>query len=305
MKIRSANLILFFACFMVPLISQAFAGGQIEPEGPPALAGQIVYTAWYEEQLINVAVANISANSHILTISAGTTDVGTSIYGSREIETSGNSIQIIKFPALKQKNVRGDLRISDRVFIDSNDPDASGLVASGTVQNIGQDNPTAFLEAYVVNSEAKARFNYEINADKSLRIVLIAKIIKGDTSSMTGKVERCWGKCKRDKDAEGIKKLNIPESYKKKIIRLMEDNFCFAVEPGKDATIAVEYKVPPIDRCEIVWIPVHTYDFTPSGGLLASGKGSKFMIYNSNWAKTETIKGDLKIHKNVIEDLSH
>jgi hypothetical protein len=292
MKKLNGSAILFISCLMVFMASkQVSAGGQIEPEGPPPLAEKIIYMAWYEEQLIHVALANTSNAAQDLTVSIGTEDVGTYIQGSQKLEIPANCIRILEFPALKKKTARGDLKISDSFFIYSNTSAQSGHVGSGTIQNIGQKNPSAYLTDFVVGSNSKARFNYKIKADKSLKIVLIAKSIKGKNSSIMGRAKQGAYECAKERD---IEKLNIPDFYKKEIESRMQDNFCFAVNPDTNITLSVDYKIPTIGNCEILNIPVRTYNFTPSGGLLSGGKAPAFMIYNPDWAKPETIKGDLE-----------
>lgn len=291
-KLNCLPILLVF-CLMVLLMSKkAFAGGQIEPEGPPPLAGEIIFMAWYEEQLIHVALANISDAAHELTVSVGTRDVGTHIYGSQKLKIQENSILILEFLPLAQRTVRGDLKISDTVFVYSHDPVTSGHVGESSIQNIGQDHPSSYLKDYVVESKVKARFNYNIGLDKNLDIVLIPNHIILNDFQMTGIVKGGAGECTVD---NYIKNLDMPYNYRNEIENLMKDHFCFAIEPDTNATISIDYQGANIDNCKTVKIPVHTYSFTPSGGLLAGGKISTFMIYNSNWTMPETIEGDLKM----------
>lgn len=291
-KLNGLPILLVF-CLMVLLMSkQAFAGGQPEPEAPPPLADKVVCMAWYEGRFIHIALANTSDIAYDLTVSIGTRDVGTNIYGSQKFTIPENSIHILKFHPLTQKNVRGDLERADTVFIYSHDHLAFGHVSEISIQNIGQDNPSAYLKDYVVDSKLKTKFNYKMELDKNLDIILIPKSIKLNGFQMRGSVTGGAGERIEYKDIEN---LGIPYSYKKEIVDLMVDNFCFAVGPDSKTTISIDYQVPNIDNCKTVTIPVHTYTFTPSGGLLSGGETSTFMIYNSRWAMPKAIEGDLKM----------
>jgi hypothetical protein len=73
-------------CFLIFLsgLPEALAGGRpVEP--PHDLSGSILFTAWHRDNLINVALCNISDSQHSLKIATGTYDVGKHIYASQSL----------------------------------------------------------------------------------------------------------------------------------------------------------------------------------------------------------------------------
>jgi hypothetical protein len=274
----------FFLIFLSGL-PQALAGGrEVRPQHE--LSGSILFTAWYRDNLINVALCNISDTQHSLKIATGTYDVGEHIYASQHLEIQPNSIKIVYFPLLKQQTPRGDLKASDYVFVFSEDRTCPGLIYFTQIQNMCTRYPKASLDNFVAASGDTARFCYTMESDESLQIVLVAKSIQiNNNLFISGKPaeETLRPACRED-----IKQLELPAFYEEKFIGQLEEDYCYVIKPREGAAIGVVYDIPEIKDCALVTVPVSRHVIKPPGGG-GSGHGLTFMIYNHNSVQIKTL----------------
>jgi hypothetical protein len=274
-------------CFLIFLsgLPEALAGGRpVEPLHD--LSGSILFTAWYRDNLINVALCNISDSQHSLKIATGTYDVGKHIYASQSLEIPPNSIKLVYFPILKRQTPRGDLKTSDYVFVFSEDRTSRGLIYFTQIQNMYTRYPKASLDSFIVASGDTARFSYITEYDISLRIILVAKSIKiRNDHIIIGEPAK---ETLKPASKEDIKKLELPTFYEKKFIKQLEENYCYVIEPGEGATITVVYDIDEIKDCALVTVPVSRHIIKPPGGG-GSGHGLTFMIYNPNVVQIKTL----------------
>ncbi|TFG92344.1 MAG: hypothetical protein E4H15_03920 [Syntrophobacterales bacterium] len=295
-------IIMVSVAFVSASVHDACSGGRTETAHPHPLAGSVVYTAWYAEDTINAAVANTSSCPHHLTIATGTSDGGTSLYSSQELQIPERSIRILQFPALKQKTVRGDLKISDYLFVYSKDENVPGLVGDGPIQNIGQDHPAAFLEKYVVKSGEDAVFTYSAYPDGAQRIVLIAKSIETNGGVLEGRVRWSGLRCA---DERAVKNLKLPPAHEKRIIDEMEANFCFVIDADEDPACTVRYSVPDMAGVQVARIPVYLYTLWRNGGMSAGGgHWLTFMMYNPDEVHVSASDVETKLHIGTIAPAS-
>lgn len=302
------NKVIFYSAIIVCLLiflsglPDALAGGRRKITPRHKLSGSILSAAWYRDSLINVAVCNISDSAHSIKVATGTYDVGRRIYASQSLEVPANSIKLVYFPLLKQQTPRGDLKASDYVFVFGQDPKTYGLIDFKTIQNIYARYARASLDNFLVPSGHKARFSYTTEPDESLRILFVAKSIRTSSNlPITGKPLKGMLRPARTED---IRELALPIFYERQIIKRLEGNHCFLIEPGEGATITVVYDIGEIKDCALVTIPVYRYTFKLGGGLRAGGgHGLTFMIYNPNVIQikalleisTESMKGIYRI----------
>lgn len=274
----------FFLVFLIGL-PEALAGGR-PAEPPHVLSESILFTAWSRDNLINVAVCNISDSQHSLKIATGTYDAGKHIYASQSLDIPPNSIKLVYFPILKRQTPRGDLKTSDYVFVFSEDCASPGLIYFTQIQNMYTRHPKASLGSFLVASGDTARFSYIMEYDDSLRIILVAKLITIDKNLfITGKPAK---ETLKPASREDIKKLELPTFYEKRIINQLKKNYCFVIKPAKTATITVVYDIGEIKKCALVTVPVSRHIIKPSGGG-GGGHGLTFMIYNPNVVQIKTL----------------
>ena len=274
-------------CFLIFLsgLPEALAGGRpVEP--PHDLSGSILFTAWYRDNLINVALCNISDSQHSLKIATGTYDVGKHIYASQSLEIPPNSIKLVYFPILKRQTPRGDLKTSDYVFVFSEDRASPGLIYFTQIQNMYTRYPKASLDSFIVASGDTVRFNYIVECDDSLRIILVAKSIKtAKNLFISGKPAKERLKPARTED---IKELNLHPFYEKRFIKQLEEDYCYVIKPHQGATTTVVYDIPEIKDCALVTIPVSRHIIKPPGGG-GGGHGLTFMAYNPSVVQIKTL----------------
>lgn len=280
--------ILACCLFFLSGFDEALGGGRRKITPKHKLSGSILFTAWYRDSLINVAVCNISNSAHSIKVGTGTYDVGKRIYASQSLEVPANSIKLVYFPLLRQQTPRGDLKASDYVFVFGQDPKTCGLIDFKTIQNIYARYPKASLESFLVPSGDRARFSYTSECDESLRIIFVAKSIKTRGNLfITG--EPVKGTL-RPVSRQDIKELSLPVFYEKQVIKRLEGNHCFVIKSGEGATITVVYDIGELKDCALVTIPVYRYTFKPDGGLHAGGgHGLTFMAYNPSVVQIKTL----------------
>jgi len=280
--------ILVCCLFFLTGFHEALGGGRRKITRKHDLSGSILFTAWHRDNLINVALCNISDSQHSLKIAIGTYDVGKHIYASQSLEIPPNSIKLVYFPILKRQTPRGDLKTSDYVFVFSEDRTSPGLIYFTQIQNMYTRYFKRSLDNFIVASGDTTRFSYIMEYDNSLRIILVAKSIKiRNDHIIIGKPAK---ETLKPVSKEDIKKLELPTFYEKKFIKQLEENYCYVIEPGEGATITVVYDIGEIKDCALVTVPVYRYTFKPDGGLYAGGgHGLTFMIYNPNVVQIKTL----------------
>jgi len=278
------------ACFLVSLsgLHETLAGGRRKITPRHELSGSILFTAWYRDNLINVAVCNVSNTEHLLKVATGTHDVGKHIYASQSLEIPPNYIKLVHFPLLKQQTPRGDLKASDYVFVFSQDPKTYGLIGFKAIQNIYAQYAKASLDSFIIASGDRARFRYTMEPDESLRIIFVSKSIKTRNNLfITGNPAK---EILRPASRKDIKELALSDFYEKQILKRFEGNHCFLIKRGEGAKISVLYDIGEIINCALVTIPVYRYIFKPDGGLYSGGShGLTFMIYNPDVIQIKTL----------------
>jgi len=274
--------------FFSSAFHEALAGGRRKITPRHAISKSILFTAWYRDNLINVAICNISDSAHSVKVATGTYDVGKHIYASQSLELPPNSIKLVYFPLLKQETPRGDLKASDYVFVFSQDPKTYGVIGFKTIQNIYAKYAKASLDNFILASGDKARFSYIMECDDSLRVILVAKSIKTYGNLLiAGEPAKEILMPAHRKD---IKELALSDFYEKQILNRFEGNHCFLIKRGEGATISVVYDIGEIIDCALVTIPVYRYIFKPDGGLYSGGgHGLTFMIYNPDVVQIKTL----------------
>ncbi len=285
--------VIFLACILVcflilvPDLHETLGGGRTK-RPKHKLSRSILFTAWYRDNLINVAICNISDSAHSVKVATGTYDVGKHIYVSQSLEIPPNSIKLVYFPLLKQQTPRGDLKASDYVFVFSQDPKTYRVIGFKTIQNIYAQYARASLDSFIVASGDRARFRYTMESDESLRIIFVSKTIKTRNNLfIAGNPAK---EIVRPASRKDIKELALSDFYEKQILKRFEGNHCFLIKRGEGATLSVLYDISEIIDCALVTIPVYRYIFKPDGGLYSGGShGLTFMIYNPDVVQIKTL----------------
>ena len=274
--------------FFLSAFHEALAGGRRKITPRHALSKSILFTAWHRDNLINVAICNISDSAHSVKVATGTYDAGKHIYASQSFEIPPSSIKLVFFPLLKQETPRGDLKASDYVFVFSEDSTSPGLIHFTQIQNMYTRYLKPSLDNFIAASGDKARFSYIMECDDSLRIILVAKSIKTYGNLLiTGEPAK---EILRPASRKDIKELALSDFYEKQILKRSEGNHCFLIKRGEGATISVVYDIGEIIDCALVTIPVYRYIFKPDGGLYSGGgHGLTFMIYNPDVVQIKTL----------------
>ncbi|MBW1691953.1 MAG: hypothetical protein DRG87_06740 [Deltaproteobacteria bacterium] len=287
-RITLFNLTILTFCLIFLFCSnEVLAGGRSKP-AKHVLSDSILFTSWYRNGVVNVAVCNVSDNTHSLKIATGTYDVERHIYASQVVEMSPRSIKLTYFPLLKQKTSRGDLKASDYIFVFNEDPGTHGIIGFKTIQNIYAQYANASLDNFLVASREKVRFSYTMEPDQALRLIFISKLLKINGNELIPGEPAKRTLCAAT--IEDIRELSLPISYEKQLINKLEGNYCFIIKSGWGGTAAVIYNIDEISTCSLVAIPVYRYIFEPGGGLSqGGGRGLTFLAYNPHVIEIKTL----------------
>ena len=277
--------ILFLFVCVLPLLLEfnpleAGAGGQTKlDQNEPTRS--ILFTAWYRDKVIQVAIANVGDKAHSLKVAIGTRDVREHLFANQSLLLPAQSVQLVYFPLLTQKDFIGDQKTSDHVFV--LDGASPGLVDFAPVQKLGGFFSPS-LEDFLVTPGDSVHVQYKIDPGNSTRIFFLPREVKVQEKILTA-VEPEEG-FRKPIDQSALKKVNLPADYQPKILRMLEGNFCFLVNPGERAEITMRYTVPEIKNCAVVRLSDTQYEFRPNGGVLyGKSAGLLFMIYNPKTMK--------------------
>jgi hypothetical protein len=278
------NIIIIFVCILPFLLEfiplEARAGGRTKPE-KNELQRSILFTAWYRDKVIQVAIANLGDKAHSLKVAIGTSDVRDHLFASQSLLLPPQSIKLVYFPLLTQKGPKGERNISDHVFV--LDGASSSLVGLAPVQQLGGSFSPS-LEDFLVTPGDSVQLQYRIDPRNSRRIFFLPREVKVQDKILTA-VEPEEG-FRKPIDRSALKKVNLPASYQPKILQMVEGNFCFLVSSGERAEITLRYTVPEIKNCAVVRLSETQYEFQPNGGVgYGTGAGLVFMIYNPKTIK--------------------
>ena len=283
MKIIKKILIIFI-CILPFFLEfnplEARAGGRTKPEENELLRS-ILFTAWYRDKVIQVAIANVGDKAHSLKLAIGTRDAREHLFASQSPLLPPQSIKLVYFPLLTQKVPKGERKTSDHVFV--LDGASSGLVDFAPVQKLGGSFSPS-LEDFLATPGDSVHLQYRIDPGNSLRIFFLPREVKVQDKILTA-VEPEEG-FRKPIDRSALEKVNLPANYQPKILQMVEGNFGFLVSSGERAEITLRYTVPEIENCAVVRLSDTQYEFRPNGGVLyGKSAGLLFMIYNPKTMK--------------------
>ena len=279
------KIILLFFVFILPLLLEfnpegARAAGRSKPE-ENELQRSILFTAWYRDKVIQVAIANTGDKSQSLKIAIGTRDVKEHLFASQSLMLQPQTIKLVNFPLLNHKGLKGEQNISDYVFI--LDKASSGLIDFAPVQTPGGSFSSS-LEDYLATPGDTVRLQYRIDTVNSMRLIFLRREVKVQDKILTA-VEPEEG-FRKPADRSALTKVNIPANYLSKILQMLEGNICFLVNSGERVEISMRYTVPEIKNCAVVRLFETEYEFQPNGMVkYGAGAGIVFMIYNPKTMK--------------------
>ncbi len=279
------NILVFMAglSLVLALPSAALAGGRtLEPAHP--LAGQVVFTAWQRDGLINAAVYNGSGGGLTLRIALGTMDTSPVEYAGQEVEFPAGAVKVVNFPLLSQKTPRGDMKTADEVLVSA--VGQPGLIGSFHIQNSGPGPHQAGLDDFLAVVGDTNRFWYVVEPADSLRVVFVGKgISAGGRILLTGSPAP-YGP--QPAAIEAVKALNLPEALTRSYSEQMANNFAYFFLPGEGGAVAVDYEIGPVDGAAVVTIPVAQHVVDPGGGG-GGGRGLSFLVYDPARAGIEPV----------------
>jgi hypothetical protein len=275
------NILFLFVCILLLLLEfnplEAGAGGRTKPE-ENELRRSILFTAWYRDKVIQVAIANVGDRAHPLKVAIGTRDVRDHLFASQSLLLPPKSVQLVYFPLLTRKDPKGE-RKSDHVFV--LDGASSGLVAPVQKPD-GSFSPS--VEDFLVTPGDSVRLQYRIDPGNAMRIFFLPREVKVEDKILKA-IEPEEG-FRKPIERGALKKVNLPADYQSKILQMLEGNFCFPVSSGERAEISVRYIVPEIKDCAVVRLSDTQYEFQPNGGVrYGTGAGLALMIYNPKTMK--------------------
>ncbi|MHB8908251.1 MAG: hypothetical protein ACYDAA_05150 [Syntrophales bacterium] len=256
------------------------AGGRTESPGNQPRS-PILFTAWYRDKVIQVAIANGGDTPRSLKLAIGTRDVRERLFASQPLVMPARSVKLVYFPLFTRETRAGEQKSSDRVFVV--DGASSGFVDSSPVQNLdGSLSPS--LEDFLTAPGDSVHLRYRIAPGNSLRISCLPREIMVQDRAITA-VDPGGG-FPRPLDRSALINIDLPADYRSQIIQMVEGDLCFLAGPGEGAEIVVRYTVPEIKTCAVVRISETQYEFQPNGGVrYGTGTGVVFMIYNPKTMK--------------------
>ena len=256
------------------------AAGRSKPEGNE-LQRSIIFTAWYRDKVIQVAIANEGDKSQSLKIAIGTRDMKERLFASQSLLLQPQTIKLVYFPMLTQKGSKGERIISDHVFI--LDGASSGLIDFAPVQTpSGSLYPS--LEDFLIAPGDTVRLQYRIEPVNSMRLIFLPREVKVQDKFLTA-IKPEEGS-RKPADRSALAKVNIPADYRPKILKMLEGNFCFLVDSGERAEISMRYTIPEIKNCAVVRLFETEYEFQADGMVrYGAGAGLVFMVYNPKTMK--------------------
>jgi hypothetical protein len=251
------------------------AKGSARP-GENEMSRPVLFTAWYRDKVIHVAIANVGDKAQSLKVASGCRDVREYIFAGQPLLLPPKSIKLVYFPLLSREGAKGEPRISDHVFL--LDGDSASLIAFTPVQQMsGSSTPS--LDDFLAAPGDSVHLRYRIKAGNSLRLFFLPREVKVQDKSLTA-VEPEEGLLK-PLSRGALQKTALPADYRQRIVQMVEENFCFLVNRGEKTEITMNYTVPEIKDCAVVRLSETQYEFHPGGGVrYGMGAGLVFMIYN-------------------------
>jgi hypothetical protein len=255
------------------------AAGRTKPSAQDNSSPTILFNAWYKEQVIHIAVANISEADQSVKAAVGLGDVREHISAGRSFRVPSFSIGLTNMTPSGKKTSNDYRHPPDVAFVRQENLQGYGPLNFIAVQNLSGSPNDPVLDNYIGASGEQVVVSYLLQAEDQLRIFLVPKTVGIKTDLfMNGRPQNGSLPSASRKD---IEKLNIPAEYRRQLAGKLSSNYVFIVGPGDAARIAVEYIIPGIKECAVVRITDYRYFFSPAGGVSeGGGSGAALMVYN-------------------------
>lgn len=263
---------------LFPLLSgfipgEAGAGGRAKPSGDQAQS-MILWTSWYRDTAVHVAIANAGYQARPLKVSVGTKDRQARPYASQSLVLPPRAITLVYFPV--SPALPGPGGHPDHAMLSG--PGAAGPFDHAPIQQpAGAPSPS--LDHFLARPGDSVLLRYETEPGNGRQLLFLPRTVgvQGATVRLvepSGGIPRLIGR-------DTVEQLDLPAVHRPAILRALDEGVGFYVPPGERVEFSLRYAITEVGDCAIVRLSETRYEFLTGGGVrTGTGSGVAFLVYD-------------------------